>query len=454
MNLCVFAFGAAAQSGGPMVAVVDDTPDLLIVYRQAKAHSADYRAALAEYQAAREAGDQARAQLLPKLKAGAGYSRVRQEISGSLLGIQSIHEDDYFDSQYYGVTFTQPIFDRSAFVGLDLADLKLKRAQLKLKRAKNELRIQAAITYFGLLAAKDSLKLARAKKKAIKRQLEQTTDRFKSGLTSKAKVKAARAQYFRTKADVMAARNKVAITQTKLEALTGQHYDDVRELPEDAQLPPLKPNRMDAWVTQAVHNSVRLLIETISAHIAKLRIDQIQGKRWPDLDLVASYSYSEQNGGFFDAAGSGGTGGATETTDARIGVRLTMTLYNGGLISSRVSQARAEYNRARAEQNDRRAQVIQNTRSAFLNLQTALAQRTALQQAVQAAKAAKQAALVGLDVGTSTPADVLRAVQELYRAKRDLASVRYDYLVNFLKLKRVAGSLNDRDLKKINKRLR
>lgn len=455
--LCIMApcTATSGQSTSNEIAVVDNTPDLITVYKQAQAHSPDHRAALAEYRAAQEAGPQARGQLLPKLNASGGYSRVRQEVEGTILGLQDVEEDAYFDSSYYGVSLTQPLFDRKAFVGLEQADIKLKRSRLQLAHARNELRVKTATAYFGLLAAMDNLELARAEKKAISRQLDQTSDRFESGLTSNADVKAARAQYDRAKADVIAARNKVAVSQTKLEALTGERYEDVRALPEDAQLPPPQPNRMDPWVTQAVNNNIRLLTQTATAKLSELRIDKRRGQRWPELNLVGSYAYSDQDGGFFNqGSGASGAGGTTENTDARIGVRLTVPLYSGGLVSSRIREATERYNRAKAQQDQRRAEAIQNTRSAYLNVKKALAEINALEQAVKSAKSAEQSTRVGYDVGTSTSTEVLKAVRDRFRAKRDLAATRYDYLINSLKLKRAAGSLSNLDLKEINKRLR
>jgi len=45
---------------------------------------------------------------------------------------------------------------------------------------------------------------------------------------------------------------------------------------------------------------------------------------------------------------------------------------------------------------------------------------------------------------------VLDASRDLYRAKRDLASARYDYLLNLLRLKQAAGTLSENDLAQIN----
>jgi outer membrane protein len=48
---------------------------------------------------------------------------------------------------------------------------------------------------------------------------------------------------------------------------------------------------------------------------------------------------------------------------------------------------------------------------------------------------------------------VLNAEQQLFSAKRDLLQVRYNYLVNIIRLKAVSGVLAEADLVDINQQL-
>jgi outer membrane protein len=52
-----------------------------------------------------------------------------------------------------------------------------------------------------------------------------------------------------------------------------------------------------------------------------------------------------------------------------------------------------------------------------------------------------------------TSVDVLNAEQQLFSAKRDLLQVRYNYLVNIVRLKAVSGVLAEADLVDINQQL-
>jgi outer membrane protein len=78
----------------------------------------------------------------------------------------------------------------------------------------------------------------------------------------------------------------------------------------------------------------------------------------------------------------------------------------------------------------------------------------ALSQAVMAGESALEAKTQGFAAGINTNLDVLDATRDLYRAKRDLSSARYDYLLNLLRLKQAAGTLSESDVSQINGWLR
>ena len=77
----------------------------------------------------------------------------------------------------------------------------------------------------------------------------------------------------------------------------------------------------------------------------------------------------------------------------------------------------------------------------------------ALEQAVVSAESALQATEAGFDVGTRTIVDVLVSTQNLYNAKRNLADIRYRYVLSSLRLKQATGTLTRADLEAINQGL-
>ena len=66
------------------------------------------------------------------------------------------------------------------------------------------------------------------------------------------------------------------------------------------------------------------------------------------------------------------------------------------------------------------------------------------------AETALRAIEAGLEVGTRTTVDVVQAQRQVFRSRRDYRAAHYDYLVNLIRFKLVAGTLSPADLEKVN----
>ena len=74
----------------------------------------------------------------------------------------------------------------------------------------------------------------------------------------------------------------------------------------------------------------------------------------------------------------------------------------------------------------------------------------ALRQAVESSETALRATEAGFEVGTRTTVDVLISQNLLSAAETTYARSRYDYILNVLRLKLAAGSLNVTDFEEVN----
>jgi outer membrane protein len=79
-----------------------------------------------------------------------------------------------------------------------------------------------------------------------------------------------------------------------------------------------------------------------------------------------------------------------------------------------------------------------------------ISQVKALKQALASSTIALEATQAGFEVGTRTAVDVLDSQRELFRAKRNYARARYDYILETLRLKQAAGLLTETDIVQIN----
>lgn len=440
---CLWTAGFAAADGsdsGPGAAPAAE--NLLTYYRSALERNSSYRAALEDYRAAAEAEPQALARLLPKIGLEGAYNRIRQEIDGEFFGISEVDETDYFDKYAYGVSLRQPIYQREALLGLDRAELAVGRARLRLTAERHDLMLRTAEAYFGLLAARYELSFIQAEKKAIARQVEQTEGRFESGIVAETDLLAVKAQLDSVKASEIEAENALEIARTRLEFNSGRPPTTIRTLDSEIQLPPLTPDRVEPWLERAQRHNTELLSETVGLNLAELDTDIARAQRWPTVQLTGSHAFFDADGGFE---------GAREDTDSRIGVSVSVPLYEGGMVRSQVTEAQARQRAASHQRDSAQTRARLATRTAFLNTRAARARAEALVQAVASARAAESSAQIAFEVGSRTAADYLAAVRERFRAERDLASARYDYLLGLLRLRKAAGVLRIADLEEMNR---
>jgi outer membrane protein len=131
-------------------------------------------------------------------------------------------------------------------------------------------------------------------------------------------------------------------------------------------------------------------------------------------------------------------------------VQFSVPIYSGGATSSQIRQ-RVYLHRAARERLERTARETERAaRDAYLGVLSEIARVQALRQARESSRTSLQATEAGFEVGTRTTVDVLDARRLVFQAETNYARSRYDYLLNVLRLKAAAGSLERKDLEEVN----
>jgi len=438
----------------PSTAVIAD--DLLSVYTKALDGNPEYLSVIAAYQQAVEARPLALSKLLPQIGVSGEAETISQTLSGRFFvgGMggapvtgADVNRTDAFNSVGYQVGLTQVLFDRGLYLSLDTAELEVSRAGLLTYEAQDALRIGVVEAYFAALSADEELRFAQAEKAAIDAVLTQTRDKAAAGLAAETEVQVAQAQLDLAASALIAAQNGVAVSRVQLELLSGgTRFGALDGLSKTyAPLPP-DPDSIDVWIERASNQNLQLKAQKLATEIARKNIDKASGARWPRLDALAAYSYQYAEGGISNGIGAQGN----RATDERVGLQLKIPIFTGGAISSAIRAAHAGLTRAEADEAAKRAEALRKVQVAFLNSSAGIAKVRALKQALQSTRASEDAIRVGYEVGTRTNGELLLALRSRYRAERDFAVARYETLMNTLRLKAAAGSLNHADLLAVN----
>jgi outer membrane protein len=377
------------------------------------------------------------------LNANTSYNRLNAQYQSTSFLAGASGEFGY-NTHGYGVSLTQPLFRQQSWVAYTESQLQVVQSEAQFRNAQQDLILRVSKAYFDVLIAVESVHLAEAQKTAITEQLDAAKRNFEVGSATITDTLEAQARFDSTTAQEISARNELEIRRRQLQQLIDTMPDELKPLGGEFKPAAPQPADMEKWVEEALASNPQLEVTRAASELADKEVARNRGGHYPTLDLVAGYNKSYPNGGNF---------GMTESTNKSIGLQLNMSLYQGGMINSRLREAEANRERARQELENVRRTVATQTRQAYLGVVSGMARVEALQQALTSSKSVLDASKLGQEVGVRTNLDVLNAQQELYSTRRDLYQAQYNYLYSELQLKAAVGMLDEEYLASVNQAL-
>lgn len=411
--------------------------DLLTIYELALENDAQLQIAEANYLARIQALPQAQSGRKPQVFFNA--NGTREESDDSRLG------DSTSDTIGYSLNLTQSLYDAEVGGNVRSAEATARADLARLESVRQAVALRVAEAYFAILAAHDNVDFAYAERTSIERQLEQAQKRFEVGLIAITDVQEAKARYDSAQAQAILAENILENAYQALVVITGDaSVRNLARLERQLELTLPEPADPNAWVELALDNNRDLIAAQEDLRAARFERDKRNRRGYPTVDLVASYGNRDIDNDLI---------GDSDQEDLTVGIELEIPLYTGGRISS--EQAESEALLVSAQNNTllQSRLASQRSRIAFLDVVSGISQVNALKQALDSSNIALEATQAGFEVGTRTSVDVLISLRETYRAQRDYASSRYQFLLNKLRLEQAAGTLTQEDLSDINRLL-
>ena len=342
------------------------------------------------------------------------------------------------------LNLTQALFDAEAWNRWQQADAQADAARSTYRIAQQNLILRTAEAYFTLVGAADSVRFADAEKKAVERSLELAKKRFEVGLSAITDVQEAQARYDLAVAQMIDAEQVFEIAKVLVTEITADPSTRVVPLRDEIPLLGPTPDNVNDWLKASSQNNLSIAVAKSLLESAEQGVDLAWAGHYPR--LVAFGRQTE-----FESKGATVVGSTTQEGDQlTYGLQVNVPIFAGWSTQSNVNSARGLRDQRDAELEAQRRGVERATRNAYQGVVAGVARVKALQQAVVSNTTALEASDVGLEVGARTAVDVLNAQRELFRAQRDHARSRYDYLLNILRLKALAGQLTRKDLLEID----
>ena len=136
-----------------------------------------------------------------------------------------------------------------------------------------------------------------------------------------------------------------------------------------------------------------------------------------------------------------------------VGFSLNVPLYSGGWRSAKLQEAVSASDKAVAEYDVMLDQLMQQTQSVWLALQTAPARLSAMQAAWKASMARLDATRLGRQVGDRTTMELLQAENDAAQAELSVLRAQTELLLARLQLDALTGVLSAQSLQLINAQL-
>ena len=428
---------------------------LLEIYNKAVISDPSIREAQANMYATMEAKPQARADLLPQLDFS-GQWQTRKTDGKNVIPIagtpRNVLQETDEDSLNWSFDLTQTLFRWDQFARMGRADQEVSQAQLDYGAAQQDLMVRVSESYFNVLAARDTLASEQAAKEAIERQLEQANRRYEVGLIAITDVQEAQAGFDEAIAAEIVAKRSLANAREALREITGDYNEVLAKPAKEIPLIIPEPAIQEEWVQIAQEQNLALLSAKIGADITRYDIKASRSGYMPTVDLRASYGNNSADGNNTQDILNTVTNSTTERDidSQSVGIQFSLPLFSGGGTTSEVKQA--VYRHRASKENFEKVvrQTEREARDAYYGVESEISRVKALRQSRKSSEVALEATEAGYEVGTRTTVDVLDARRALFLAQTNYARSRYDYIVNVIKLKQAAGTLNPDDLEMVN----
>lgn len=415
--------------------------DLMDVYRKAQARDTVLEAARYAAAAAQEKLPQAMAGLIPVVSISSNTNRQ--------AGATSFSAAPYVERQARNVSttlqLTQPIFRAANWLAYEQADAQVRHAMAQFFQAQQELILRVSQSYFDVLVAKESVTVSSFQTKAVEQQLDLAKRNFEVGTATITDVYEAKSRFDLSRAQRISAVNDLEAKTAEMGRILGESPSSLLVLRENIDLPAPDPAQLEVWLGNAKNRHPLVRIQEAARDVAEKEISKNSAAHLPTLDFIASSGSSFASGSISSPADI-----ATRSRMQQLGLQLSVPLYSGGGMNSKVREAVASLGKAEAELDGARRQAVALARQAYAGIANGQAQTDALISAVASSKSSVSANKIGYKIGTRINIDVLNAEQQLYAAQRDLAKSRVDTLMSSLRLKATTGSLEEADLQALN----
>ena len=406
--------------------------DLITLYRESRLEDPRVLAAYARARSAAEKEREALGGLLPQVTANATSNRILRKDEASR---------ELYNNKSYSLNLTQYLYNKQAWEHYQQSKSLTRQKSAQSDDAQAEATVDLAQRYFVALAADDELELVMAERRATQKNLDRVNAMFEKQLAMITDVLDLKARVDSLAAQEVDARNQVRISREGLSEIVGRPISErLSRIRNDVAVQaPSQP--LQNWIAEAIDSNPLLKANENSLEAANAAVREGKGGHYPSLTF--SLGAQQSDVGYDNTLTP-----RSDSYVATFGVQVP--IYSGGSTSARVRGLYDEQLAAEQELEGVRRRVVKETTNAYLTAQSSVEKIRANQNALSSAKQSSLAAQKAFTYGVVNAVDVLTAVQNEFKTRRDLLKSQYDFITNLFILNRWAGKLSEDSVESVN----
>jgi outer membrane protein len=339
------------------------------------------------------------------------------------------------------VSLNQTLIDFPKFWAWKKAQATESQYTLENVQAQQSLLFKVVDTYFTVLEAEDELGFFKSEEETTSRQLAQIQALFDRELAKVTELYAIEARLDQVKADSIEAEAKLVTAKEGLRELTGAMPTALTKLRDGIEYKELE-GKLDDWLAVAKGENPTLIAQQYAIAAADHDVTAQKSKHLPVVEL--QLNYYNTNTGFQSA----NLGSQVDTQVAAINVNVP--IFSGGVTTKQTQEAQHKLTLNKYDNEAKLRALIKETSDAFLNSNANVRLIKETQKALESATKSREAMETGFNYGVETITDVLKAQEEEFKAKRDLAKAKYGYVKNRMRFLQAIGTISEENLEEVN----
>lgn len=410
-------------------------------YQQALLHNPDYRIAEYERLASEELYKQARSSMLPQASLTYVDTHSRQDIVSSDNAVFGSGRTN-FPAKDLTVSVSQSLFNYEAMMKIKQSKFQIAMIDADFQAARQDLILNVADAYFAVVALLADKKAVDAEEASVAQHYELVQAKQQGGLVRDLDVMDARARYYQVQARRVEIEASLQDALQAMRQLGGHLPDSIRTIAGNMPLVSPDPVSVEDWLDTAYQYNPEIEAANKAVEAADMEIRVQRGGHMPTLDFFIDYNDNETSGTLF--------GGGSHVKTRQVGLQVSLPIFSGGVVSSRVRESASRRSQALLRQEQARRSVHRDVQASYRNILSDKARVEALEISEASNASVVESRNTAFSSGLVTGLAVLDAERDLFLASTDLSRARISFLINSLRLKRSVGLLSLEDLIEID----